>query len=331
VLKAGGAYVPMDIGYPQERIDYMLEDTQAVLVLSQRALSSAAGIRVPGDKVIYIDLSEDLYREEDVSNLALHSSANDLAYMIYTSGTTGKPKGAMIEHKGLLNHLLSMVDELNLNEQSRIAQTAPSTFDISVWQFLNGLIIGGCAVIYSDNLIKEPLQFLKKLQAASVNILQLVPSHILQLLDFDDNAFLKAINYLLITGEAVSHSILNKWFSHYPDITVINAYGPTEAADDVSLFHINQIPTTQNIPIGKPIRNTRLYILDEIGNVCPIGVIGELNVCGHGVGRGYWNDILKTKHCFVKDPFSSEHGSRMYKTGDLCIWLKHGNIEYIGR
>ncbi|WP_344931106.1 AMP-binding protein, partial [Aquimarina addita] len=256
---------------------------------------------------------------------------NHLAYVIYTSGSTGKPKGVMIEHAGMSNHLLVMLDSFKMNSSSIVAFTAPFTFDISVWQMLSGLLCGGQILVYSYDLIRSPSDLLDALYLDKVNLLQLVPSYMSNLLDVVSDRDLKQLHYFLVTGETVTPSLLDKWFNRYPSIPVVNAYGPTEAADDISLYFIYNEIERVIVPIGKPIANTQLYIVDSFNNLCPIGVIGELWVSGIGVGRGYINDAIKTRKSFIDNPFSDDSGSRLYKTGDLARWLPDGNIEFIGR
>jgi amino acid adenylation domain-containing protein len=327
IFKAGGVYVPVSPSYPLERINFIVNDLDAEVVLVQEQYSGILSIET--SKIIVI--GDQVIDEESMEGLVNKVSPSDLAYIIYTSGTTGVPKGVMIEHLGMLNHLLCMVEEFDLNQTSRLAQTAPSTFDISIWQLLNNLIVGGSIVIYSDDVIKDVSLFLKSVSKDQINILQLVPSYLESLFSFDDGTYLEKVDTLSVTGEAVTKDVLQQWFSHYPGKRVSNAYGPSEASDDVSFYHMTSLPESSSISIGKPIRNIQLYILGDADQLMPIGVIGELCVSGIGVGRGYWKDEKKTKKSFVKDPFNKEEDARMYRTGDLARWLADGNIEYVGR
>ncbi|MBB5624270.1 amino acid adenylation domain-containing protein, partial [Pedobacter cryoconitis] len=318
IFKSGGAYVPIDPDYPKERVDFILADCSSKVLLNAQELKLFA--------------EED--EEYDTRNLIPVYGPDNLAYVIYTSGSTGKPKGTMIEHRGMLNHLLAMVDELELNSTSRIAQNASFTFDISVWQLLNAVIIGGCTVIYDQATILDPLLFIESVISNEITILQVVPSYLkimLDIIDQDKRLDLNGLKYLLVTGEAVNQQLLKRWFNIFPAIKVVNAYGPAEAADDITLYIMDKAPETVNIPVGKPIQNMKIYILDRLQNLCPIGLSGEIYVSGIGVGRAYLNDQEKTAYSFMIDPFQIETGVRMYRTGDHGRWNAEGNVEFIGR
>jgi amino acid adenylation domain-containing protein len=317
ILRAGAGYIPVDPAYPQERVDYILADSQCKALVDEQLLAGFNG-------------QEKQYHQE------LHPvySPSHLAYVIYTSGSTGRPKGAMIEHAGMLNHLIAMEEELQLNSDSRIAQTAAYTFDISVWQLLNALIIGGTTVIYNQSSILDPAIFVNKIAEDGITILQVVPSYLKVILDYieeGNHCDFSQLSSLLVTGEAVNQPVLKRWFDMFPQIPVVNAYGPAEAADDVTLHIMDKAPANNNIPIGKPIRNIRIYILDALGMLCPVGVEGEIHVSGIGVGRAYLNDAERTAKVFKTDPFRPNTLVRMYKTGDLGKWLPDGNLEFISR
>lgn len=333
VLKAGGAYIPLDTTYPKERIEYMLEDTGAVFVLATKNIMESS-TQLPNDKVILIDLQEELYKTGDYSNLQRNSTPEDLAYIIYTSGSTGKPKGAMIEHKGMLNHLYAKIDLLNLDERSIVAQNASQCFDISVWQLMAAVLCGGKVIIYTSEVILNPSQFINKLDNDSTTVLEVVPSYLSAMLDGLENnigSSLKSIKYLLVTGEELKANLVKRWFEKFPKILLINAYGPTEAADDITHHLMNKYEESKCVPIGKPVQNLKVYIINNSMQLCPVGVQGEICVSGVGVGRGYINNSVKTNEVFVNDPFSKEENKRMYKTGDIGRWLPDGIIQYMGR
>ncbi|CAM1366010.1 non-ribosomal peptide synthase/polyketide synthase [Tenacibaculum xiamenense] len=332
ILKSGGAYVPIKPDFPMERISYMVEDTGCSLIvtdeLNELVLESLFDDSV---KLISLDNDEVLGSEYPDSGIEMSYNANNLAYIIYTSGSTGLPKGAMIEHAGLLNHLLLMVDDLKMNENSAVAFTAPFTFDISVWQMLSGLISGGKIVIYSEESILDFYNFQRSLSSNNVSHLQLVPSYVSSLLDEGVAVEgLTNLEYFLVTGEAATKPLLEKWFSLYPNVPVVNAYGPAEAADDVTLHIMTKAPEGTSVPIGKPVANMEMYVVDQFDHLCPIGVIGELWTSGIGVGRGYLNRDELTKEKFITNPFT-EDGGRLYKTGDLGKWLPDGTLEFVGR
>jgi amino acid adenylation domain-containing protein len=307
--KACAAYVPVDPNYPQQRISYIIEETEAAIVLNEDRQHdiSAAPTTAPGSKV----------------------SEEQLAYIIYTSGSTGRPKGAMIEHAGMLNHLLAKITELEMDANTRIAQTAASTFDISVWQMMAALICGGTTIVYNDDVIYEPQKILSCFEQDAITIAELVPSYLNSVLEETPGAGLTALQFLLVTGEAVHPSTLQKWFQFYPGKRVVNAYGPTEASDDICHYHMSDVPDAYTIPIGKPIQNLSIQITDKKGRLCPIGIDGEISVTGVGVGRGYWKDAEKTQKSFKENIPGSY--SRCYKTGDVGRWQPDGTILYLGR
>jgi amino acid adenylation domain-containing protein/non-ribosomal peptide synthase protein (TIGR01720 family) len=311
IWKCGAAYVPIDPDYPAKRIEVTIEASQAKLVLTESSLLGAE-------------------LDEDDADLDRTIDPRSLAYVIFTSGSTGTPKGAMVEHAGMLNHLLAKIEELKLGPASVVAQNASHCFDISVWQFFAAPLAGGRTVILSHELVMDPVRFLRAIQASNVTILELVPSYLSVALEHGAEA-LRKLDALLVTGEPVSPTLIERWFGKFPDIPVINAYGPTEAADDITHHRMARPPRTRVIPVGKPIRNMRVYIVDEQTNLCPIGINGEICVSGIGVGRGYLNDHEGTKAAFLEDPFRVERGVRMFRTGDIGRFCEGGVVLLAGR
>ncbi|WP_212004502.1 non-ribosomal peptide synthase/polyketide synthase [Chitinophaga sp. HK235] len=329
IWKAGGAYVPIDPKFPEERVRYILEETAAQVVVTNQRSS----VLLPADitaAVISAD-EEDILSNQPRTALQPVATQQHLAYVLYTSGSTGKPKGVLVEHAGLLNHLLAMIEEFDMSPSTILAFTAPYTFDISVWQMVNALVCGGRTVIYTESLIHRPDLFIKTVEEQGVTLLQLVPSYLTSVLQEEPDVTLQSLDYLLVTGEAVTVSLLEQWFAHerFGNIIVANAYGPTEASDDVSFYFMNEAPDVVQVPVGTPIRNLRMYVLDNNLQLCPQGVPGEICVAGLAVARGYLNRPELTAAKFVEDPFCP--GERMYRTGDLGRWLPDGNMEYIGR
>ncbi|MCU0288096.1 MAG: amino acid adenylation domain-containing protein, partial [Acidobacteria bacterium] len=350
IFKAGGAYLPIDPDYPQERIDYMLRDSNAKLTINHEFLKEAP---------------QALLQHSAFS--IQHSNFSNLAYVIYTSGTTGKPKGALVEHRGMINHIYAKINALHLDEQCIIAQNASQMFDISVWQFLTALITGGRTVIIANEIILEPVNFMARILENKVTILEVVPSYLAALMDISADAYAYSfhyLDYLLVTGEAVNQDLLKRWFLRYPGIKVVNAYGPTEASDDITHYIMDKAPETGPVPIGSPVQNMEIYILDKYMNLCPVGVKGELIVTGIGVGRGYLNrpglpaekfgpqitlmpQINMIKKTNPNKSFVGVQGAIFqksplvfYRTGDLARWLPAGPpagggsggvIEFLGR
>ncbi len=316
IFKLGCAYIPIDPSYPEDRKQYILDDSNSDYVIDQSLLNSFNAV------------SHDISTEFTSEIL----EPEDLAYVIYTSGSTGKPKGVMIEHRGMMNHLYAMERELSLNEQSIIVQNAPYTFDISVWQLLNALIVGGTTSIFSQDTVLNSKQFLEKLESEHITILQVVPSYLKVLLDtdvdFNQRSF-QNLNYLLVTGEAVSMDVVSRWFDLYPEIQLVNAYGPAEASDDVTLHIMSAVPEGITVPVGKVIDNMSLYILDEGLELCGKGIVGEICVSGIGLAKGYLNRPELTEQKFINHPFKK--GERLYRTGDLGRIQKDGIVEFVGR
>ena len=254
---------------------------------------------------------------------------SSLAYVIYTSGSTGVPKGAMIEQRGMFNHLLSKISDLELSASDVVAQTAPQSFVISVWQFLAALMVGARVHICADEEVRDPALLVQEIGREGVTVLQIVPALLRAILDRmpNESAFraLSRLRWLISTGEALAPDLCRDWFRHFPDVPLINAYGSAECSDDVATHRLTAPPASlATVPIGRAIANTRLYVLDAHLQPVPIGVAGELYVGGIGVGRGYLNDPEQTRRSFLRDPFSKRRGARLYRTGDLARWRADG-------
>jgi len=327
VLKSGGAYLPIDPEYPKDRIKFILEDSQPIILLTQSWLSEKIDHFIV--KRLYLD-KEELYVGNS-KNLERINSSSDLAYVIYTSGSTGKPKGVMIEHQGMHNHIQSKIKELNITENSTVAQNAPLIFDISVWQCLAPLIIGGTVAIYGRDESKDAKKLLDNIERDGVTILEVVPSLLHNIVEIQKKSgrSLKGVEQLMSTGEELTTRLANRFIYQNPKIALINAYGPTEASDDITHYRIVAEEKGERIPIGKPIQNMQIYILNENNKTQPIGIPGELCVSGDGLARGYLNQSELTAEKFVENPNMPKE--RMYRTGDLARWLPDGNIEYLGR
>jgi amino acid adenylation domain-containing protein len=334
VWKSGGAYIPIDTAYPVNRISDIMKDSRARVLFTESGYvyeeleKNYPGIIIRLDgKKSKTDLNDSFPNPDYEINL------NRLAYVIYTSGSTGKPKGVMVEHIGMINHIQAKINDLQLTGKSIVAQNASHTFDIAVWQFFAALVAGGQTVIYPDELIMEPEGFISRLVNDGISILEVVPSYLfilLETLEERHNVPL-LLNYLLVTGEEVKPHLVKRWFERYPHIKMVNAYGPTEASDDITHYIMEKAPQLERIPIGKPIQNLDIYIVDKNMEFCPFGIKGEICVSGIGVGRGYLNDEERTRQVFMEDPFTGERGIRLYKTGDIGCWLSDGTIEFFGR
>ncbi|MEH2170919.1 MAG: amino acid adenylation domain-containing protein [Nostoc sp.] len=366
IYKAGGAYVPVDSTYPPNRIKYMLSNSKVKFILTDFSLfhlltdlvedsSQLPSIIcldeiVPDHKLFTNQAGLKIYKKFDFGDLPNDNvehinDAFDPAYMLYTSGSTGLPKGAIVRHDGAVNHIYAQFDELELTEEFCFLQSAPSSTDISVWQFLAPLLIGGKTVIVDIETVAIPKQLFLVLKSSKITVVELVPALFGGLLEYTSQLpilerELPDLKWMMVVGEPVSVSWVNKWLEIYPEIKIVNAYGPTEAADDITQFIVDK-PFDENqrtVPIGKPLANLNLYILDEEMKLLPIGAPGEICVSGIGVGDGYWKNEEKTKLSFVTNPFTEARKNLppnrrdlIYKTGDLGRWLADGNIEFLGR
>ncbi|MEV4442682.1 amino acid adenylation domain-containing protein, partial [Streptomyces sp. NPDC049577] len=253
--------------------------------------------------------------------------------MLYTSGSTGRPKGAMVHHRGMNNHLLAKVEDLALVSTDTVVQNAPLTFDVSVWQMLAPLVVGGRVLAVGQELAADAVGLFRLVARDGVTVLEVVPSLLRAALDsWDEGAEVPApaaLRHLVVTGEELPGELCRRWFARFPGIPVVNAYGPTECSDDVTHAVITE-GADGTSPIGRAIRNTRLYVLSDELQPVPVGVAGDLYVAGVGVGRGYLSDPARTAFTFVADPFAAD-GSRLYRTGDRVRYRPDGQLEFLGR
>jgi amino acid adenylation domain-containing protein len=337
ILKAGGAYLPVGNDYPPVRIDYMLKDSSTALVLADPGLLS----QLPGDTCVPV-LTPDspgTAKYPDTNPCSLHT-AHDLAYVIYTSGSTGKPKGVLTRQFSLINRLAWVQDRYPLETDDTILQKTPLTFDVSVWELFWGPIYGGRTVLLTPGGEKDPQHVVDTIYKNRVTVIHFVPSALAIFLEYcqahrlyDKLASLKRV---FCSGEALysTQADLFQRFIGIPFNTLlINAYGPTEAAIEVSCFQCPAPATAtagpEIVSIGKPIANTRLYILDTQGRLQPIGVAGELIIAGDNLAPGYLNNPALTAEKFPHYPHL--HPSPVYRSGDLARWREDGNIEFIKR
>jgi amino acid adenylation domain-containing protein len=352
ILKVGGVYISIDRTYPAERIKYMLTDSQVKTILNDAASKEFLNeliINCPDVKnLVCLDEKEvgaQGLRPGNSDNLNLEREGTDLAYTIYTSGSTGAPKGAMIRHGGAINHIYAQYDALNLTQDFTFLQSAPASSDISVWQFLAPILIGGKTIIVDTETVCDPSQLFQTIQQEQITLLELVPVVLKGLIEYISKlpsqiSRLPCLQWMMVTGESVSVTLVNDWLKLYPTIPIVNAYGPSEASDDITQEIIKKpLPENQRtVPIGKPLANLNLYILDSNLEILPIGIPGEICVSGYGVGLGYWRNQEKTQASFTPNPFLETakplpgvETDLLYKTGDLGRWLPDGSIEYLGR
>lgn len=359
VFKAGAAYVPVDPTYPEDRIQYMLSDCQAKTVITEADIVAGNGELLSPCDALETVICQDAQMNADAlagagsalsifgpddlaalpgSDLDLNVTCRDRAYMIYTSGSTGRPKGAICRHDGAMNHLFGELHGLGISDEFSFLQSAASSSDISVWQFLAPVIYGGTTVVVDHETVTDPEQLFEVIKSKDLSLVELVPVVLRTLVDYLADVpvaerALPALCWMMATGDALPVDLVNRWFALYPDIPIANTYGPTEASDDITLFMTDKPLAADRtiVPIGPPMPNLNIFILDPSLDLVPFGVPGEICVSGIGVGEGYWNRPDKTAAAFVPNPVPGAPGETIYRTGDLGRWLKDGSIEFLGR
>ncbi|AIV56443.1 D-alanine--poly(phosphoribitol) ligase, subunit 1 [Burkholderia pseudomallei MSHR2243] len=336
ILKAGGAYVPLDPSHPPERLRRMLDDTNPVAVLvddigadALASFESHVAARSPR-----VHLSRDIAQWRACSpanpSTPRERAARRLAYVIYTSGSSGEPKGVMNEHRGVVNRLWWMQQTYALDERDAVLQKTPFSFDVSVWEFFWPLMSGARLVIAKPEGHKDPAYLSELIDRERVTTLHFVPSMLQAFLEDEGAARgCGSVKRVMCSGEALPPSLVKRFYRCLPDARLHNLYGPTEAAVDVTAWACDAEEGGASVPIGRPIANTRIYVLDGYGQPVPRGVAGELYIGGVQVARGYLNRPELTRERFVDDPFVA--GGRLYKTGDLARWRTDGSLEYLGR
>nr|BAP05596.1 CalH [uncultured Candidatus Entotheonella sp.] len=343
ILEAGGAYVPMDPDHPEERIGYMVRDTDASLVLTSAELYEH--VRGCGVETIALDRDQDMIRTNAGQAASAGVRPDNLAYVIYTSGSTGNPKGVMVEHRQILNTLHFLEARYPLQERDAYLLKTNYTFDVSLSELFGWFIGNGHLVILPPGDEKSPERLTEVIEQHRITHLNFAPSALNAFIKVAQNrsAFLDAcsLKYLMVAGEAFPKDLVAQSVATFPQARVENIYGPTEASIYGSYFSCSgrEIHSV-NLPIGIPVSNSRLYIVDEALRPVPIGVPGELCLSGAGLARGYLNRPELTREKFVPNPFVNSGANpgddtgdyaRLYRTGDLTRWLADGNVEYMGR
>ncbi|WP_460129090.1 amino acid adenylation domain-containing protein [Pseudomonas sp. H1_D05] len=330
ILKAGGAYVPLDPGYPAERLAYMLEDSAPVAVLvhapTRALIGEWAGVLVDFDHCTWQDLAQS---NPQVPGL----SAANLAYVIYTSGSTGMPKGVMVEHRNLGNLLHWSASLCPLSTGAALLQKTPLSFDASVWELFWPLSCGMRLILAGPDDHRDPAALVQLIREQQVNVVQFVPALLQQFLEVAEVGECSSLTDVFCGGGALTAALVRSVREHLPQVRLHNVYGPTEATVDSTVWTLEaNSPVPQGAPpIGKPLCNTRVYILDAHQQPTPLGVVGEMYLGGVQVARGYLNRPELSAERFLDDPFSDQPGARLYRTGDVARYLADGNIEYLGR
>ncbi len=334
ILQAGGAYLPLDPAYPEDRLAYMLQDSQAAIVLTQEQFKNKLGpLLIDNATLIALDT-----QWPQISKCIAVLKANGVelrhnviphnaSYVIYTSGSSGKPKGVVVEHRAVVNQMNWMQESYPLNEDDVVLQKTPYSSAVSVWELFWPVMAGASVVVAAPDAHRDVHYLEHLINTMRITTLHFAPS---MLHTFLDNAKggCSGVKRIFCSGEALDKRSVDDYKTKFPNASLHNLYGPTEAAIDVTAYDCSQLHDAF-VPIGAPISNTQIYILDPNQKVQPIGVPGELHIAGDGLARGYLNRAELTQEKFVANPFVP--GTLMYKTGDFARWLDDGNIQYLGK
>ncbi|WP_019059449.1 non-ribosomal peptide synthase/polyketide synthase [Streptomyces prunicolor] len=324
VHRAGAAYLPLDTGYPTERLAYTLADARPVCLITTE------GVTLPDADVHTLTVHADGTSDDPAyAPLPTAHDPRHPAYVIYTSGSTGRPKGVTVPHQGITNRLLWMQDAYRLDADDRVLQKTPAGFDVSAWEFFWPLITGATLVVARPEGHQDPVYLAELIRRQHITTAHFVPSMLRAFLDEPGAAHCIELLQVMCSGEALPAQLAARFHQVLPGSRLHNLYGPTEASVDVTAHEVPADPAT--VPIGRPVWNTRTYVLDA--GLCPVppGVAGELYLAGVQLARGYLGRSALTAERFVADPYATEPGARMYRTGDLARWTRDGELEYLGR
>jgi amino acid adenylation domain-containing protein len=328
ILKAGGAYVPLDPSYPTLRLAFMLADTQAPVLLTQERLLGQ--LPPHAGRTLCLDRDWAIMAVQPETNPRCTATGTNLAYVMYTSGSTGQPKGVMIEHRGVCNHLVGHVEAYRLDGNDCILQTAAISFDQSVWQIFVPLMVGSRLVLPDPGAHRSPEVVVDLMRRYDVTIMRTVPTLLSPIVNEPGLSHCAPLRMVFCGGEALDKGLAER-FTSQSEAQLIQTYGPTESTVHSTYFPYRRDGGSETIPIGRPIANTEVYVLDPHRQPVPVGVAGELYVGGDGLARGYWKRPELTAERFVPDPFNAHPGARLYRTGDRVRYLPDGNLEFLGR
>jgi len=333
ILKSGGAYLPLDPQKPELRSRFILQDCNAKLLLTRNVFSGKTDIICEVINFENLNLAKKGYEHIE---MPVHSSPTDIAYLMYTSGSTGTPKGVMIEHRSVLNRLHWMQKNYPIGREDVILQKTPFTFDVSVWELFWWSFQGASVCMLDPGDEKDPEQIVNAIGTHQITTIHFVPSMLNIFLRFFENSDilrrLGSLKRVFASGEALGPDLVKRFYNIYKErdqAKLINLYGPTEATIDVSYFNCSTAKGLEKVPIGRPIDNIKLFVLDKDLMLLPVGICGELYISGLGVARGYLNQVELTKEKFLENPFFANE--RLYCTGDLVRWLADGDLEFLGR
>ena len=332
IFKAGGVYLPVEPSFPGSRIAAMLSRAECKLVLTESGSTATlepALDSLSGTQLLFVDTA---YREDHSDDdLGIDVAPDQLAYIYFTSGSTGEPKGAMCEHGGMLNHLYAKIDDLGIGEGQVVSQIAPQCFDISLWQLISALLVGGHTLIIEQEVILDVPRFVDTFVDGKVSTMQVVPSYLDVVLSYlaENPREFPDLKCVSVTGEALTKELAQRWFAAKPSIKLANVYGLTETSDDTNQEVMERPPDGDRVPLGPPVNNVRVYVVDERLSPVPLGATGEIVFSGVCVGRGYVNDPERTRQAFMADPH--REGERLYRSGDFGRWRPDRKLEFLGR
>jgi amino acid adenylation domain-containing protein len=327
ILKAGAAYVPLDLNYPRERLEFMLSDTKMQVILTQERLKKE--LLFAGSRMVGLDAEWPLIQQQPTEATMTGATAESLAYVIYTSGSTGKPKGVAVPHRGITRLVLN-TDYVSLSATDRIAQASNASFDAATFEIWGALLNGASAVGIEKEVALSPSEFADRLKQEGITTLFLTTALFNQLAREVPGAFGTLCN-VLFGGEAVDPKWVRAVLGCNPPKRLLHVYGPTENTTFSTWYEVKEVPEEGTVPIGRPIANSTLYVLNAQLQPVPVGVPGEVYVGGDGLAHGYWQRPELTAEKFVTNPFEESPGAKLYKTGDLVRFDNEGNVEFIGR
>ena len=331
ILKTGATYVPLSPEHPKARLLAQLTDIQAPVLVTQEKLVS----QLPDfdGEVVCLDRDRAQLETQPTRNVNANVSPHHFVYVIYTSGSTGVPKGVAVTHRNLVNYTDFISKKLNPNEALVFGSVSTITADLGNTCIFPSLTSGGCLHVLNYETATDAVRFADYVTRHPIDVLKIVPSHLSSLLDSNPKSNLLPVKYLILGGEALPWELVERIRAINPECAVINHYGPTETTVGSLTFTLGQngaLPTS-TVPIGRPIANTQIFILDRYLNPVPVGVSGQLFIGGAGLAESYLNQPQQTAERFISNPFSQNGATRLYKTGDRARYLADGNVEFLGR